>query len=142
MFTTLPKLEWKSNNEYKQNIIVLRCKLDAFIVQASNLLSSCHGIVTPRKSKESVLTSIQQTLQKRDNSQQYVKTKKNIYAQVWKVNTKHLQVKIDKFIYTFYTTYTLITKLKNKETIAKQNNKHQSLATTPFYWSGKAASKS
>ena len=101
-------------------MLVLLRKFDAFIMRASNLLSSCHGIVTVRKPKESVLTSIQQTLQKRDNSQQYVKTKKNIYAQVWKVNTKHLQVKIDNFIYTFYTTYTLITKLKNKRITAMQ----------------------
>ena len=50
-------------------MLVLRRKLDAFIVQASNLLSSCHGIVTPCKPKESVLTITQQTLQKRDNSQ-------------------------------------------------------------------------
>ena len=59
---------------------------------------------------------------------------KHIYAQVWKVNTKHVQVKIDKFMYTFYTTYTLITKLKNKETITMKNNKHQSPATVPFCW--------
>ena len=44
----------------------------------------------------------------------------HIYAQVWKVNTKHVQVKVDKFMYTFYTTYTLITKIKNKRIIAIQ----------------------
>ena len=45
---------------------------------------------------------------------------KHIYAQVWKVNTKHVQVKIEKFMHTFYTTYTLVTKLKNKRIIAIQ----------------------
>ena len=37
---------------------------------------------------------------------------------------KHKQIKsqvnLNKFMYNFYTTYALITKLKNKETIAMQ----------------------
>ena len=32
------------------------------------------------------------------------------------------QVNINTFMYNFYTTYALITKLKNKETIAMQNS--------------------
>ena len=89
-------------------MFVLHCKLEAFIMRASNLLSSCHGIVTPRKPKESVLKITQQTLQKQDNSQQYVKT--HICTNI-----------IYKLMYNFYTTCTLITKLKNKEIITMQN---------------------
>ena len=68
-------------NKHKKNMLVLCRKFDAFIVRASNLLSSCHGIVTLHKPKESVLTTTQQTLQKRDKSQQYVKTRKNTNMQ-------------------------------------------------------------
>ena len=62
-------------------MLVLRRKRDTFIVRARNLLSSCHGIATPRKPKESVLTTTQQTLRVRDNSQHHMKTKKitNMY---------------------------------------------------------------
>ena len=74
-------------------MLVSRRKLDTFIMRSSNLLSSCHGVVTPHKPKESVLTSTQQTLRKRDNSQQYVKIKKNTYMHKY-----HIQVNV-QFLY-------------------------------------------
>ena len=80
-------------------MFALRHKIDAFIVLESNLLSSFHGIVRLRKPKENVLTSTQQTLQKRDNSQQYVKTKKNTYMHKY-----HIQVNI-QFLYNIYINY-------------------------------------
>ena len=83
-------------------MLVLRRKFYAFIVRASNLLYSCHGIITQRKPKESVITITQQMLQKRDNSQQYVKT--HICTDI-----------IYKLMYNFYKTYTLLQNSKTKE---------------------------
>ena len=80
-------------------MLVLRRKLDSFIVRANNLLSSCHGSVTPPNPKESVLTITQLMLRKRDNSQQYVKTKKNTYMHKY-----HIQVNI-QFLYNIYINY-------------------------------------
>ena len=52
LFQLVKTQETTHINKHKQNMLVLRRKLDAFIVRASNLLSSCHGIVTPHKPKE------------------------------------------------------------------------------------------
>ena len=72
-------------------MLILCCKLDAFIVRASNLLSSCHGIVTLCKPKEKRLNKHAINVTKMIQFTTICENKeKHIYAQVWKVNTKHV----------------------------------------------------